>query len=162
MCLRRPFESIAVSVIFALAMRVTALRVGSKAMVLKVLSGRVTVNAPVESKCVIVPSRVGVSASFLWWMITFLLSRLLLFMFCMVGGSPLWEVIPIVSSCFDVISQVSSLVAAMAGRRSMYLDPWTLMFRQPSMVTIACAVFGGFCVGFPYCAEVIRVDQGFD
>ena len=68
MCLRRPFESIAVSVMFARSMRVSARRVGFKAMVMKVFSGRVfrvIVNVPVASACVIVPSRVGVSASFL-------------------------------------------------------------------------------------------------
>ena len=35
----------------------------------------------------------------------------------MVGGSSSEEVIPIVSSSSDVITQVSSLYAAMAGRR---------------------------------------------
>ncbi len=119
-CLRRPFESIAVSVISARAMRSSALTVFSKFKDIVLgdfLSGMVIVNDPVASTCVIVPSSVGVSVSFLCWMIIFLLSKLLLLMLSMVGGSSFWEVIPIDSSCFEVILQLSSLAAAMAVRR---------------------------------------------
>jgi hypothetical protein len=46
-----------------------------------------------------------------------LLSRLVLSMFSNVRVSWLWEVIPIIVRSSDVSSQVSSLFAAMAGRR---------------------------------------------
>ena len=63
------------------------------------------------------PSSVGVSVSFRCCTITFLLSRLVLSMFSNVRVSWLWEVIPIIVRSSDVSSQVSSLFAAMAGRR---------------------------------------------
>ena len=116
-CLRRPFESIAVSVKSARVLRMSARIVAFRSIVKEVLLGRVMMNDPFWSISVIMPSRVGVSVFFLWWIITFLFKRLSLFMVDMVGGASFEEVIPIVSSSSGVITQVSSLYAAMAGRR---------------------------------------------
>ena len=117
MCLRRPFESIAVSIISARVLRMSARIASFRSIVKEVLLGRVMVHDPFWSISVIIPSRVGFSVFFLWCIITFLFKRLRLFMVDMVGGSSFEEIIPIVSSSSDVITQVSSLCAAMAGRR---------------------------------------------
>ena len=117
-CLRRPFESIAVSVISARVLRMSARIASFRSIVNEVLLGRVMMNVPFAwSISVIMPSRVGVSVFFLWWIITFLFKRLSLFMVAMVGGSSFEDMIPIVSSSSDVIKQVSSLFAEMAGWR---------------------------------------------
>ena len=91
-CLRRPFESIAVSVISARVLRMSARIVAFRSIVKEVLLGRVMMNDPFWSISVIMPSRVGVSVFFLWWIITFLFKKLSLFMANMVGGSSFFRI----------------------------------------------------------------------
>ena len=66
--------------------------VAFRSIVKEVLLGRVMMNDPFWSISVIMPSRVGVSVFFLWWIIAFLFKKLSLFMANMVGGSSFFRI----------------------------------------------------------------------